>query len=197
MLRGMGFNNKTAIFLASGKIYKSEKTMAPLLEMFPLLQTKETLASDEELAPFKVWVRSAIYKLLWNLWVLLLMTHCWQNFSSRMAAIDYSVCAYSEVFVTTQGGNFPHFLMGHRRYLYGGHSKTIKPDKRRLAILFDNPRIGYDIAPNLVFLISDLKHLHLIFFIYSPYSCLLIFLQMEDIETALAQYESTQRCQRG
>uniref|UniRef100_A0ACD5U1V0 Uncharacterized protein n=1 Tax=Avena sativa TaxID=4498 RepID=A0ACD5U1V0_AVESA len=118
MLRGMGFNNKTAIFLASGKIYKSEKTMAPLLEMFPLLQTKETLASDEELAPFK-------------------------DFSSRMAAIDYSICTYSEVFVTTQGGNFPHFLMGHRRYLYGGHSKTIKPDKRRLAILFDNPRIGW------------------------------------------------------
>ncbi|KAF6985010.1 hypothetical protein CFC21_002933 [Triticum aestivum] len=118
MLRGMGFSNKTAIYLASGKIYKSEKTMAPLLEMFPLLQTKETLASDEELAPFK-------------------------NYSSRMAALDYSVCTYSEVFVTTQGGNFPHFLMGHRRYLYGGHSKTIKPDKRRLAILFDNPRIGW------------------------------------------------------
>ncbi|XP_025807626.1 protein ESMERALDA 1-like [Panicum hallii] len=118
MLRGMGFSNKTAIFLASGKIYKAEKNMAPLLEMFPLLQTKETLASEEELAPFK-------------------------NFSSRMAAIDYSVCAQSEAFVTTQGGNFPHFLMGHRRYLYGGHSKTIKPDKRRLAVLFDNPRIGW------------------------------------------------------
>ncbi|CAD6333605.1 unnamed protein product [Miscanthus lutarioriparius] len=118
MLRGMGFSNKTAIFLASGKIYRAEKNMASLLEMFPLLQTKETLASEEELAPFK-------------------------NFSSRMAAVDYSVCAQSEVFVTTQGGNFPHFLMGHRRYLYGGHSKTIKPDKRRLALLFDNPRIGW------------------------------------------------------
>jgi len=118
MLRGMGFSNNTAIYLASGRIYKAEKNMAPLLEMFPLLQTKETLASDEELAPFK-------------------------NFSSRMAAIDYSVCVHSEVFVTTQGGNFPHFLIGHRRYLYGGHAKTIKPDKRRLAILFDSPRIGW------------------------------------------------------
>ncbi|XP_047054351.1 protein ESMERALDA 1-like [Lolium rigidum] len=118
MLRGMGFSNNTSIYLASGKIYKAEKNMAPLLEMFPLLQTKETLASDEELAPFK-------------------------NFSSRMAAIDYSVCVHSEVFVTTQGGNFPQFLLGHRRYLYGGHSKTIKPDKRRLAILFDSPRIGW------------------------------------------------------
>jgi hypothetical protein len=56
MLRGMDFSNKTAIFLASGKIYRAEKNMVPLLEMFPLLQTKETLASEEELAPFKVWI---------------------------------------------------------------------------------------------------------------------------------------------
>ncbi|PKA63149.1 Uncharacterized protein AXF42_Ash007945 [Apostasia shenzhenica] len=118
MLRGMGFDNTTLIFLASGKIYKAEKTMRPLLEMFPLLQTKETLSSPEELAPFK-------------------------NYSSRMAALDYTVCLHSEVFVTTQGGNFPHFLIGHRRYLYGGHSKTIKPDKRKLALLFDNPTIGW------------------------------------------------------
>ncbi|KAE8707298.1 Phytanoyl-CoA dioxygenase (PhyH) family protein isoform 1 [Hibiscus syriacus] len=94
MLRGMGF------------------------EMFPNLQTKEMLASEEELAPYK-------------------------NFSSRMAAIDYTICLHSEVFVTTQGGNFPNFLVGHRRYLFGEHSKTIRPDKRKLALLFDNPNIGY------------------------------------------------------
>ncbi|MED6196430.1 Protein ESMERALDA 1 [Stylosanthes scabra] len=118
MLRGMGFTKNTSIFLASGKIYNAEKTMAPLLEMFPNLHTKETLASEEELAPFR-------------------------NYSSRMAAIDYTVCLHSEAFVTTQGGNFPHFLLGHRRYLYGGHAKTIKPDKRKLALLFDNPNIGW------------------------------------------------------
>lgn len=56
MLRGMGFDKNTAIFLASGKIYDSERYMAPLLEMFPLLQTKEMLASAEELAPFQVWM---------------------------------------------------------------------------------------------------------------------------------------------
>ncbi|XP_057812563.2 protein ESMERALDA 1 [Cryptomeria japonica] len=119
MLRGMGFDNNTSIYLASGKIYKAEKYMVPLLQMFPLLQTKETLASAEELAPFK-------------------------DYSSRMAALDYTVCLHSEVFVTTQGGNFPHFLMGHRRYLYKGHSKTIKPDKRKLAILLDNPDIRWE-----------------------------------------------------
>ncbi|KAG9155246.1 hypothetical protein Leryth_023385 [Lithospermum erythrorhizon] len=76
------------------------------------------LASPEELEPFK-------------------------NYSSRMAAVDYTVCLHSEVFVTTQGGNFPQMLLGHRRFLYGGHSRTIRPDKRKLALLFDNPRIVY------------------------------------------------------
>lgn len=54
MLRGMGFDRSTSIFLASGRIYDSDRYMAPLLEMFPLLQTKEMLASTEELAPFQV-----------------------------------------------------------------------------------------------------------------------------------------------
>lgn len=54
MLRGMGFNKSTYIYLASGEIYDANRTMAPLLEMFPNLQTKEMLASEEELAPYKV-----------------------------------------------------------------------------------------------------------------------------------------------
>ncbi|KAL1828965.1 hypothetical protein ACET3Z_007377 [Daucus carota] len=118
MLRGMGFDNTTSIYLASGEIYNSDTYMDPLLEMFPLLQTKETLASEMELAPFK-------------------------NFSSRMAAIDYTVCLHSEVFVTTQGGNFPQSMLGHRRYIFGGHSKTIRPDKRKLVLFLDNPNIGW------------------------------------------------------
>ncbi|XP_062101228.1 O-fucosyltransferase 9 [Humulus lupulus] len=119
MLRGMGFDKTTSVYVAAGKIYKTEKHMAPLKQMFPRLETKDTLASPEELAPFK-------------------------GHSSRLAALDYTVCLYSEVFVTTQGGNFPHFLTGHRRYLFGGHAKTIKPDKRKLALLFDNPNIRWE-----------------------------------------------------
>ncbi|PSS31823.1 GDP-fucose protein O-fucosyltransferase protein [Actinidia chinensis var. chinensis] len=119
MLRGMGFDNNTAVYVAAGKIYKAEKYMAPLKQIFPLLETKDTLASPEELAPF-------------------------QGHSSRLAALDYTVCLHSGVFVTTQGGNFPHFLMGHRRYLYGGHAKTIKPDKRKLALLFDSPKLRWE-----------------------------------------------------
>ncbi|CAL4916909.1 unnamed protein product [Urochloa decumbens] len=119
MLRGMGFDNTTSLYVASGKIYNAEKYMTPLRQLFPLLQTKQTLATSEELALFK-------------------------GHSSRLAALDYTICLHSEVFVMTQGSNFPHFLMGHRRYMYGGHAKTIKPDKRKLVQLFDNPNIRWD-----------------------------------------------------
>ncbi|XP_014502811.1 uncharacterized protein At1g04910 isoform X1 [Vigna radiata var. radiata] len=118
MLRGMGFDNNTAIYLASGKIYRAERYLAPLMKMFPYLYTKESLATSDELAPF-------------------------MGYSSQLAALDYTVCLSSEVFVTTQGGNFPHFLMGHRRFLYDGHAKTIIPDKRKLVVLLDNLSISW------------------------------------------------------
>ncbi|KAK6114866.1 hypothetical protein DH2020_007135 [Rehmannia glutinosa] len=124
MLRGMGFSNDTPIYLASGKIYKEERFLEPLRTMFPLLQTKESLATPDELAAI-------------------------QGFSSRLAALDYTVCLFSEVFVTTQGGNFPHFLMGHRRFLYNGHAKTIMPDKSKLVVLFQNTSIS-----SLVYIVS-------------------------------------------
>ena len=60
MLRGMGFDNKTSIYLASGKIYEEEKHLAPLLMMFPQLRTKESLASADELAPFQVQLNSLV-----------------------------------------------------------------------------------------------------------------------------------------
>ncbi|XP_031252616.1 O-fucosyltransferase 10 [Pistacia vera] len=118
ILRGMGFNNNTSIYLASGRIYQAERHLAPLLKMFPLLYTKESLATPDELAPFK-------------------------EYSSRLAALDYTVCLFSEVFVTTQGGNFPHFLMGHRRFLFDGHAKTINPDKQKLVLLLQNMNISW------------------------------------------------------
>lgn len=65
MLRGMGFDNTTSVYVAAGKIYKAEKYVAPLRQMFPRLETKDTLATPEELAAFKVsywW--SVIFKLI-------------------------------------------------------------------------------------------------------------------------------------
>ncbi|GMH00335.1 hypothetical protein Nepgr_002174 [Nepenthes gracilis] len=130
ILRGMGFDSTTSVFVAAGKIYQAEKYMAPLRQLFPLLETKDTLATPEELAPF-------------------------EGHSSRLAALDYTVCLHSEVFITTQGGNFPHFLMGDRRYVYGGHARTIMPDKRKLALLFDNPGIRWD---NFKHQMQDMYH---------------------------------------
>ncbi|XP_027339080.1 O-fucosyltransferase 10-like [Abrus precatorius] len=118
VLRGMGFDNKTSIYLASGKIYHEERYLAPLKMMFPNLHTKDSLATSDELAPFK-------------------------GYSSQLAALDYTVCLFSEVFVTTQGGNFPHFLMGHRRFFYDGHAKTINPDKRKLVVLLEDVNISW------------------------------------------------------
>ncbi|KAK2981162.1 hypothetical protein RJ640_024385 [Escallonia rubra] len=119
MLRGMGFSNNTAIYLASGKLYQADKYLAPLQKMFPLLHTKESLTTPEELTAL-------------------------QGYSSRLAALDYMVCLFSEVFVTTQGGNFPHFLMGHRRFLHSGHAKTIKPDKSKMVLLLQNTSISWE-----------------------------------------------------
>lgn len=120
MLRGMGFDKNTPIYLAAGVIYKGEESMEPLRRMFPYIHSKDTLLSSEEHKQF-------------------------EGFSSRLAALDYIVCLHSEVFVTTQGGNFPQILMGHRRFLNKGHSRTINPDKRHLVRLLDNPHIEWDI----------------------------------------------------
>ena len=54
ILRGMGSNNTILVYVAAGKIYKEQKYMAPLKQMFPRLQTKNTLETPEELAQFMV-----------------------------------------------------------------------------------------------------------------------------------------------
>lgn len=98
---------------------------------------KNSLHSWYTLATFYI----AAWYSFFNQEVVIYLTLIMQGHSSRLAALDYTVCLHSEVFVTTQGGNFPHFLVGHRRYLYEGHARTIKPDKRKLALLFDSPKI--------------------------------------------------------
>ncbi|KAK6939829.1 GDP-fucose protein O-fucosyltransferase [Dillenia turbinata] len=162
MLRGMGFSNNTSIYLASGPIYQAERNLAPLLQMFPLLQTKESLATPYELASFMelkhghISTHSSILAKAVNLFFISATnasngkSSCsmvWRpdlGYSSRLAALDYSVSLQSEVFVTTQGGNFPQFVMGHRRFLNGGHSKTIKPDKRKLVVLLQDTNLSWN-----------------------------------------------------
>lgn len=108
MLRALGFNNDTYLYVASGEIYGGEKTLQPLRDLFPNFYTKEMLAG-EELQPFL-------------------------PYSSRLAAIDYIVCDESDVFVTNNNGNMAKILAGRRRYM--GHKRTIRPNAKRLSALF-------------------------------------------------------------
>lgn len=108
MLRALGFENNTYLYVASGEIYGGEETLKPLRELFPNFYTKEMLAS-EELDPFL-------------------------PYSSRLAAIDYIVCDESDVFVTNNNGNMAKILAGRRRYM--GHKRTIRPNAKKLNALF-------------------------------------------------------------
>ncbi|XP_073042977.1 O-fucosyltransferase 29-like [Primulina eburnea] len=108
LLRALGFENSTYLYIASGEIYGGEETLRPLKELFPNFYTKEMLAGEE--------LKSFL------------------PFSSRLAAIDYTVCEASDVFVTNNNGNMAKILAGRRRYM--GHKRTIRPNAKRLSSLF-------------------------------------------------------------
>lgn len=89
MLRALGFANDVHLYVASGEVYGGEETLAPLKALFPNFHSKESLATQEELAQFSA-------------------------FSSRMAALDFIVCDESDVFVTNNNGNMARILAGRR-----------------------------------------------------------------------------------
>ncbi|CAM6121346.1 unnamed protein product [Calypogeia fissa] len=109
LLRASGFDDDTHLYVASGEVYGGEESLAPLKALFPNFYTKESLSFANELKPF-------------------------QNYSSRMAAIDYIVCDESDVFVANNNGNMARILAGHRRF--NGHKRTIRPNAKKLAPLF-------------------------------------------------------------
>ncbi|CAM8934654.1 unnamed protein product [Rhodiola kirilowii] len=108
MLRALGFDNDTYVYVASGEIYGGDDTLRPLKELFPNFYTKEMLIT-KELKPLL-------------------------PYSSRLAAIDFIVCDASDVFVTNNNGNMAKILAGRRRYM--GHKRTIRPNAKRLSPLF-------------------------------------------------------------
>ncbi|GER40002.1 O-fucosyltransferase family protein [Striga asiatica] len=111
LLRALGYDRETHIFVASGEVYGGEATLAPLKALFPNFYSKDILASPEELKQFSA-------------------------FSSRMAALDFIVCDESDVFVTNNNGNMAKILAGRRRYF--GHKPTIRPNAKKLNRLFAN-----------------------------------------------------------
>ncbi|KAH1110709.1 hypothetical protein AAZX31_04G096900 [Glycine max] len=109
-LTALGYPSNTPIYIAAGEIYGGESHMTDLQSRYPLLMSKEKLASIEELEPFS-------------------------SHSSQMAALDYIVSVESDVFVHSYPGNMAKAVEGHRRFL--GSGRTISPDRKALVRLFD------------------------------------------------------------
>ncbi|KAE9452910.1 hypothetical protein C3L33_15192, partial [Rhododendron williamsianum] len=110
ILRAMGFDNSTRIYLAAGEIFGGERFMKPFRSMFPRLENHSTVDPSED--------------LVGNTRGLL------------GSAVDYMVCLLSDVFMPTYDGpsNFANNLLGHR--LYYGFRTTIRPDRKALAPIF-------------------------------------------------------------
>ncbi|KAJ8630613.1 hypothetical protein MRB53_023936 [Persea americana] len=110
ILRAMGFNNSTRIYLAAGELFGGECFMQPFRGLFPHLENHSTVGSAEEIS---------------------------ENSRGLVgAAVDYMVCLLADIFMRTYDGssNFANNLMGHR--LYYGFRTTIQPDRKALAPIF-------------------------------------------------------------
>ncbi|RWW50423.1 hypothetical protein BHE74_00043325 [Ensete ventricosum] len=101
-LSSLGYPSNTPIYVAAGAIYGGGSHLSDLESRFPILLSKEKLASAEELEPFR-------------------------DYASQMAALDYIVSVESDVFIPSYLGNMARAVEGHRRFL--GHRKTINPNR--------------------------------------------------------------------
>ncbi|KAE8671843.1 hypothetical protein F3Y22_tig00111915pilonHSYRG00019 [Hibiscus syriacus] len=112
VLAALGFKRGTYIYLAGSRIYSGSSRMHPFSSLYPNLITKETLLTPIELAPFR-------------------------NFSSQLAALDFIACATSDVFAMTDSGSqLSSLVSGFRTYYGDGHAPTLRPNKKRLAAIF-------------------------------------------------------------
>lgn len=117
ILRAMGFDNSTRIYLAAGELFGGERFMTPFRSLFPHLENHSSVDPSEELAA---------------------NTH-----GLIGSAVDYMVCLLSDIFMPTYDGpsNFANNLLGHR--LYYGFRTTLRPDRKGLAPIFIDRENGW------------------------------------------------------
>eukprot|EP00252_Welwitschia_mirabilis_P011363 TRINITY_DN25556_c0_g1_i1.p1 TRINITY_DN25556_c0_g1~~TRINITY_DN25556_c0_g1_i1.p1 ORF type:complete len:518 (-),score=91.13 TRINITY_DN25556_c0_g1_i1:201-1754(-) len=116
LLAAFGFSNRTRLYLASHKVYGGEARISILRQLFPLMENKKSLATEEEL------------KFL-------------DGKASISAAVDYHVSMQSDIFISASPGNMHNAMAAHRSYEY--HKKTIRPNMILLGQLFLNQSIEW------------------------------------------------------
>eukprot|EP01018_Ginkgo_biloba_P015087 Gb_04507 [translate_table: standard] len=94
LLAALGFGNRTRLYLASHKVYGGEARISILRQLFPLMEDKKSLATEEELSQL-------------------------EGKASLSAAVDYYVSMQSDIFISASPGNMHNALVipYHKAYL--------------------------------------------------------------------------------
>ncbi|KAJ6820509.1 uncharacterized protein M6B38_397630 [Iris pallida] len=115
LLAALGFDSNTRLYLASHKVYGGEARISSLRKLFPFMEDKKSLASEDELAKL-------------------------EGKASLLAAVDYYVSMRSDVFISASPGNMHNAMVGHRTY---ENLKTIRPSMGLLGQLFLNKSMDW------------------------------------------------------
>ncbi|PWA47305.1 O-fucosyltransferase family protein [Artemisia annua] len=110
LLKALGFNNDTRLYLTSHKVYGREARISALRKLFPLMDDKKSLASDKERAEV-------------------------EGKASLLAAVDYYVSMHTDIFISASPGNMHNAMLGYRAYK---NLKTIRPNMVLSSQLFLN-----------------------------------------------------------